>query len=438
MNSTAPPSVSFLRSWVARGKVETSDTGRMRFLSSSPLTSRRSAVTFLGWVAGFVAVMIAVVSQVVQWGRDPYLDLRVYRDALGLWLGGGDLYGVRVTEWGLPFTYPPSGAFALVPTTFGPADVVQAVWLVLSMAAVLCVVFWSFRGAGLHRSAVFGVAAILLFAAPVDRTLWFGQVNVLLMALVCADWLRRDGRWTGGFTAVAAAVKLTPAFFFVLPALQGRWRAAVRGAAIFAALLVVSAVLAWDETVEYFGSALWETERVGLASFSANQSVRGSLSRAGVDSIAVWAVAAVAVLVLGVFAAWRWRRFSPTVPLLLVALTGLLVSPISWGHHWVWVCLLPASVWCLWQAGCRWEAAAGGVVLGAVGLVDPYGLGFVADWASQPWWVTFGYSNVYVWAALLWIVVMVLGPVVRRSSGQPLGNGKHDGRLHDDGALRSR
>jgi len=49
-------------------------------------------------------------------------------------------------------------------------------------------------------------------------------------------------------------------------------------------------------------------------------------------------VAAVLVGVTGVTAAALLDRKGHPVPgLLMAALTGLLVSPISWDHHWVWI-----------------------------------------------------------------------------------------------------
>ena len=51
-----------------------------------------------------------------------------------------------------------------------------------------------------------------------------------------------------------------------------------------------------------------------------------------------WIAAAVLVGVAGlVAAALLYRARQPVPAMLACALTGLLVSPLSWDHHWVWV-----------------------------------------------------------------------------------------------------
>jgi alpha-1,2-mannosyltransferase len=51
-----------------------------------------------------------------------------------------------------------------------------------------------------------------------------------------------------------------------------------------------------------------------------------------------WIAAAVLVAVAGlVAAALLYRARQPVPAMLACALTGLLVSPLSWDHHWVWV-----------------------------------------------------------------------------------------------------
>ena len=52
----------------------------------------------------------------------------------------------------------------------------------------------------------------------------------------------------------------------------------------------------------------------------------------------VWLVLAVAVGLAGLAAAARLHAAGrPVAGWLTCALTGLLVSPISWDHHWVWI-----------------------------------------------------------------------------------------------------
>jgi alpha-1,2-mannosyltransferase len=72
-----------------------------------------------------------------------------------------------------------------------------------------------------------------------------------------------------------------------------------------------------------------------------NQSLYGALVRLCGSPAAARPYQLVAVAVVGVggllIAAWASRRGEEMVGILVCALTGLLVSPVSWSHHWVWV-----------------------------------------------------------------------------------------------------
>src|SRR5204862_3253956 len=72
-----------------------------------------------------------------------------------------------------------------------------------------------------------------------------------------------------------------------------------------------------------------------------NQSLRGVLTRlAGSvsEGTVPWIAAAILIAIAGLAAAVLLYRARQPVPAMLAcALTGLLVSPLSWDHHWVWV-----------------------------------------------------------------------------------------------------
>ena len=102
-----------------------------------------------------------------------------------------------------------------------------------------------------------------------------------------------------------------------------------------------------SETWRFFTKLMLDPGRTGPVWSAINQSLRGAIARiAGADLVPVWLVFAVAAAVLGVWAAWVCLRAGDrTAGLLAVQFTGLLISPISWSHHWVWV--LPLLLWCL-------------------------------------------------------------------------------------------
>ena len=87
---------------------------------------------------------------------------------------------------------------------------------------------------------------------------------------------------------------------------------------------------------------------VGPIATSFNQSWRGAISRilgydAGYGPLVLVGIGV--TLVLAVLA-WRALEASDMLGrLLVVEMFGLLLSPISWTHHWV--CLIPLMIWLL-------------------------------------------------------------------------------------------
>ncbi|MBW4042489.1 MAG: hypothetical protein HIU86_10245 [Acidobacteria bacterium] len=111
--------------------------------------------------------------------------------------------------------------------------------------------------------------------------------------------------------------------------------------------------------------------------------------------------------------------------MVLIAAVALLVSPVSWTHHWVWV--VPGLIWGVGRALHRGSrVAAGGVLLvGAVFLLGPQWLLPTGGNAELHWTVgQFVMGDAYVEIAFL--VVVVAGLLSFRTSptpGWPDGDG---------------
>jgi alpha-1,2-mannosyltransferase len=180
------------------------------------------------------------------------------------------------------------------------------------------------------------------------RTLNLGQVNLILMALILWDLCQPDSfrgraRWWKGFaTGVAAGIKLVPIVFVPYLLAARRFREAMACVAGFLVTIAVGfAVLPSDSVTWWIHGVFFQGGRTGFTAWAGNQSLRAIISRlAGsiAEGTAPWAVAVVIVGALGIWAATVFSRAGHEVPgILTVALTGLLCSPISWDHHWVWI-----------------------------------------------------------------------------------------------------
>jgi len=331
----------------------------------------------------------------------PYrIDLDVYRIGSSVWLRHGNLYGVLpATSSGarLPFSYPPIAAMLLSPLSLVPMAVAGAALTLFSIALTAVVLRVFLRSVAGPRAGSWWTLAWLLpvglFLEPVRNTLDYGQVNIALMALVTADCLTPNPRWPrGAAVGLAAAVKLTPAAFVLFFLCRGDKRAAGTAAVSFAAATAAGFLLAWHDSVRYWTSIVFQTGRAGDLIYAANQSIQAVLGRAGLGpgtpaGTAVWLALSVVVLVL---AACGMRdalaRSADAWALSLNAFAALLISPISWSHHWVWAVpgLLTLAVLS------RRRRHRAGLATAAAGLVI---------FAAAPqWWFPFGDNRESHWA----------------------------------------
>ncbi|MEU7721388.1 glycosyltransferase 87 family protein [Streptomyces tibetensis] len=306
-----------------------------------PRTDRGRLLLVLA-LAALVTVFTATVPLLRDW-----FDLRVYYGSIDSWVHhGGRVYDYRVPGTTYGFTYPPFAAVAMVPMALLGLRTAIAVALLLNLAA-LAVVLRLLAGPDRRRPGWFGwalIACLLVLFEPLRDTFSFGQVNLLLLALVLADatlLATGRGRLAGAGIGLAAAVKLTPALFIGLLLVARRWHAAAVATAV---ALGATALAAWvdpDASRFYWTEALWDTGRVGRLDYVSNQSLQGVLARLGETDRTVWAVAVLPVL--GVWVLRTRRAVAARNWTAAFALTGLaacLVSPITWVHHLVW--LLPS------------------------------------------------------------------------------------------------
>ncbi|MEW9518656.1 glycosyltransferase 87 family protein [Streptomyces tubercidicus] len=293
------------------------------------------------------------------------IDLMVYR-AEGFTVRNGEsLYDMVATSAHLPNTYPPFAALLFTPLTLLGVPAMRTVATAGNLLLLIGVVHLSLRLAGRPRrlprpAATFAISALLVWCEPVWTTLRYGQINLLIAVLVLWDLTRTDTRRLAGIgIGVAAGIKLTPALFAVFLALAGAvragqllrsgagaraaWNPWLRQAAVatatFLATALVSALALPRDSYRFWTEIVYAADRVGEVEITANQSLRGALARLlhTHDPGAAWAVVAgltgAVGLTLAVGSLLRGQRAWAAVA---CAATALLVSPISWSHHWVW------------------------------------------------------------------------------------------------------
>jgi hypothetical protein len=324
------------------------------------------------------------MAAIEAFGR-PYIffDLLIYHGAVVWWAGGGDLYAFIAPDTTLGFTYPPFAALVMLPMVALSTKAAAWVNMIGSLAAmglVLAALLGPIADrAGWPRWFAVGLAVPLAAAIePVRETLGYGQVNLLLFALVMADmvglrWRARgragngswplrlwhSGAWAGVGIGLASAIKLTPALFILYLVITRQWRAAATAVGTAVAVTTGAFLVAQHESATYFGSVLWHTERIGAADMTPNQSLAGVLARI-YDSIEtpglLWLAFSLLLLAVGLSrAATAHAEGDELTAFTLVGLTANVISPISWSHHLVFV--VPAII-VLGDAALRRRAAS--------------------------------------------------------------------------------
>jgi alpha-1,2-mannosyltransferase len=320
-----------------------------------PVTGRRLR---LGLQAAAVAGLAVAIAFYIghQPVRPPWhhtFDLRVYRGAVRWWLDGRPLYDFLRPHTQKGFTYPPFAVLCLLPLALGTET--TATVLLTSVTGVLVgITTWQLVAPvaarhGWSRGIAVGIAVPLACAMePIRETLGWGQVDVLLAALVLADVaaLRRGRRWAGAGIGLATALKVTPGLVVLHLALSRRWRAATVAAGVALAATLLGYAVDPAASVRYWTRTLWQTGRVGHPVDTNDQSLLGLLSRLAAPrsaAPAVWAVLAGAVLAGGLWRAARLARGGDELGgVTVTGLVACLISPVSWTHHLYWV--VPAAV----------------------------------------------------------------------------------------------
>ena len=360
----------------------------------------------------------------------PVPDLQVYRLGAQALLDGVPLYHPSppaLVEFGLPFTYPPFAALLFAPLAVLPLRVGSVLLTVLGLAAWLGTLVltsrrgtaaevWSRRGRAAVPYALGGTAFGVILLDPARTTVMAGQINLILLGLVAFDCLARRPRWPRGvLIGLAAAIKLTPAVFIVYLLARRQWTAAATATGTFLAIGAAGFAFAPGDSARYWFHTLVDTDRIGPNVLPIKQSLHGVFARFGLGGTAltvVWLVAALAVVALAYLVASRLR--DDTGALLVVAAAGLLASPVSWTHHWVWIAVAAPVLWRRARRIRRPALTAGVVVLIAVFVVGmPYQLTMLSDPGTGWSPLTHLWGDSYAIAALV-VLGLVAVRVLRR------------------------
>jgi len=285
------------------------------------------------------------------------IDLAVYRTGAGDLLHGRSVYTER--DGTLPFTYPPFAAVLFIPWYAVGRIVADVVTVLGNIALYLLFVTLWLRRLPFPREQRWWIYLAGAGLTPIWHTVGTGQVNLLLACLFMIDVWVVPPKHRGYLVGVITGIKLIPGVYVLWFLMRREWGAAARAVAGLAATIAVGALAAPQDSWHYWTKLVLDSNRVPSIGYVSNQSLNGDLIRAlgtvSPPTAAYLAIAAAAVA-LAAFACWRQltqgaattdagtvaRSSSEVTALVALAMGGLLASPVSWAHHWVW--LLPAAM----------------------------------------------------------------------------------------------
>lgn len=388
------------------------------------------AATPGGWALSVVLLAAVLIARWGPWWHPffYFIDLDVYRSGGEAVLNGLGLYNqdYEVATGNLPFTYPPLSGLIFVPFALLPLTAASAVLLVINVALTWWVTAVAVRAvfhvpASLSRGAGLAATPFLLFLEPVSNTLAYGQINLVLMALVMADLLLPRTRWPRGLLiGLAAAIKLTPAVFGLYFLLRRDWKGTAVTVASGVGFTLLAAALRPSDSWQYWFTVLRDPSRIGGLAYSANQSLRGMVARLLPETTqqAAWLVLALVAAALVIVAMLRLLAVG-NIPAAVAAnsLLALLASPVSWSHHWVWFILL--LVVCASQVGAPRRSAACQVLL-TTGLLLGFGglhWQFPSSNDQELHWTV--WQHIFGSSYVLWAVAFLLVAALSSASLRP-------------------
>lgn len=395
-------------------------------------------LTLFGLAAGIGATSISMQE------TDFPVDMIIYREGVQAFFSGRDVYAVpmHAGDLALPFIYPPFGAVALWPlsSTALPHSLAGDIMIGISAALLLLCLFFVFRAVGVAREWIWpvtaGAWAVGTLIEPVTLNNGFAQINLVLMALVVLDLVPRK-RWLpqGWLIGLAIAIKISPAAMLLYFLLQKKIWPIVTAGLTAAGVTLLSALVNWEESVKFFKTTLLDMGASGDfgvdPSYTSNSSLKGVLLR--ITALAdnstllnlIWIVLVLGVVIGGGWLMWKLQQKGyDTLSWQVNAMIMLLMSPISWSHHWVWLAIIiPTIAYVGITALPRWKPSL--VVVGiwaALVLTLPpkwwFGDGIVASSGLS----LFGQFLVadFVWLALALMIALAWD--IRRAPQAPAQN----------------
>ena len=324
-------------------------------------------------IAGFIGllgVIIATITTAIQVMLTDFpIDMIIYREGVKAFMAGNEVYSVPMMagDIALPFLYPPFGALVMVPLAgdwFSDAMAGDIVIILSNLLIGLVLLLLAFalnkqRTNRFASSDVIAVTAlvwgIVLIFEPVRLNNGFAQINIILMALVALDLIpRKRLKWLpqGWLIGIAAAIKITPLAMLLYFLVRKEIKPIITAGISAIVATAIAAAVRWDVAWEYFTVNLLSMGSGGeigvQTAYQSNSSLKGFLERlyisqeamdtASMITTIIWFCLAIITVVLGGWLMIALNKRGLNIEAFMInAFIMLLISPVSWSHHWIWL-----------------------------------------------------------------------------------------------------
>ena len=298
----------------------------------------------------------------------PPLDVAVYKRAADFVFSGlspyspefitGDVY--------LPWVYTPFGTLFLLPLHFVPQSGLLIFWTIFGILIPLAVLILLGYQAQIFRNDFLKKEKIALFVlvfllslstGPIIDAWAIGQIGVLLTALTLFD-LAAPKNWfqfknvklpRGVLAGIAGAIKLVPLIAIPYWMITKQWKCARTALVTLISTWTLAFVVLPQDSIKYFSEKRFlGTSELSNAVSSDNQSLIGTFMRL-LDqnplAFPIFVSLFLFIIGVGLFAARATYLNGDTLAAgLIVGLTGVLASPVTWIHHIAWLAVVPGAV----------------------------------------------------------------------------------------------
>ncbi|MGC2492830.1 glycosyltransferase family 87 protein [Candidatus Binatus sp.] len=322
---------------------------------------RQPAILAVIWVCALLVLIGTLTRMPEQWHRR---DFSNYYESAWAMRHGIDPYSTNLTpigaqlgletNWLVHASETPPFLLCFEPLTRMRPRVAFWIWIAINFSALAIAMYLLLvRRPGLPGRTALLLAGLMLMSAPVNLNFYWGQSQLIALALMVAAMraMERDRDGTAGLLIAAAALlRAYPLLLVGYFVIRRKWRAvnfAIAG--IAAGGFATLAILGLAQTLSFIHGALWLTDyrvvnrvdNLSLGPFVSRMfwSITGIAPGSSADWVRRAAIGAADVLVLGLTIRTTlavsdrrdpdWRIYS------LWIATAVMLTPVGWHHYLV-------------------------------------------------------------------------------------------------------